>query len=155
VSRNSHADRQPQEPLGSLNHVAIIVESTADALALYHEQLGLRVVDSEVLADQHVRLTQIDLGACELQLVEPLAGHPDRAAVVARGDRLHHLCFNVDDLASATAALRERGVAVRDKKPRGGPRGRLAVFMDPSTTRDVLIELTANRPDGVAERDDG
>jgi methylmalonyl-CoA/ethylmalonyl-CoA epimerase len=154
MSSSGHRDRMAQEPLGPLNHVAIIVESTAEALALYRDRLGLRVVDSEVLEDQHVRLTQIDLGACDLQLVEPLADHPDRAAVLAGGERLHHLCFNVGDLASATAALHERGVAARDKEPRSGPRGRVAVFMDPVTTRDVLIELTASGPDRDAERDD-
>ena len=144
-----------QEPLGPLNHVAIVVESTAEALAFYRDKLGLRVVDSEVLEDQHVRLTQIDLGACDLQLVEPMADHPDRAAMLAGGERLHHLCFNVGDLASATAALNERGVAARDREPRSGPRGRLAVYMYPVTTRDVLIELTASGPDRNAERDDG
>jgi methylmalonyl-CoA/ethylmalonyl-CoA epimerase len=144
-----------QEPLGPLNHVAIVVESTAEALALYRDRLGLRVIDSEVLEDQHVRLTQIDLGACDLQLVEPLADHPDRAVMLAGGERLHHLCFNVEDLASATAALRERGVAARDKEPRSGPRGRAAVFMDPLATRGVLVELTARGPDRGAERDDG
>jgi methylmalonyl-CoA/ethylmalonyl-CoA epimerase len=154
VSSSNHDDELLPK-LGPLNHVAVVVASTADALALYRDRLGLRVVDSEVLADQHVRLTQIDLGVCELQLVEPLAGHPEHAAVVAGGDRLHHLCFSVEDLTSATAALHERGVTARDTQPRGGPRGRVAVFMEPSTTRDVLIELTADRPDGSAERIDG
>jgi methylmalonyl-CoA/ethylmalonyl-CoA epimerase len=128
-----------QEPLGPLNHVAIVVESTTEALALYRDKLGLRVVDSEVLEDQHVRLTQIDLGVCDLQLLEPLADHPDRAGMLAGGERLHHLCFDVEDLAHATVALHERGVAARDRQPRSGPRGRVAVFMDPVTTRDVLI----------------
>jgi hypothetical protein len=50
-----------------------------------------------VLEDQHVRLTQIDLGACELQLVEPSADHPDRAVVLAGGERLHHGGAERDD----------------------------------------------------------
>ena len=155
VSSSGHADRMTQEPLGPLNHIAIVVESTAEALELYRDRLGLQVVDSEVLEDQRVRLTQINLGACELQLVEPLADHPDRAAMLAGGERLHHLCFNVGDLASATAALHERGVAARDNGPRSGPRGRVAVYMDPATTRNILIELTARGPDRGAERDGG
>jgi methylmalonyl-CoA/ethylmalonyl-CoA epimerase len=134
------------EPLGPLNHVAIVVRSTAEALALYRDKLGLRVIDTEVLEDQHVRLTQLDLGACDLQLMEPLADHPDRAGLLADGERLHHLCFNVGDLAAATRTLIGRGVRGRDNKPRSGPRGRVAVFMDPVTTGDVLIELTAGGP---------
>jgi methylmalonyl-CoA/ethylmalonyl-CoA epimerase len=155
MSSSRPTDPMAPGPLGPLNHVAIVVESTVEALALYRDRLGLRVVDSEVLEDQHVRLTQIDLGACDLQLVEPLADHPDRAALLAGGERLHHLCFNVGDLASATAALHERGVTARDKEPRSGPHGRVAVFMDPVTTRDVLIELTASGPDRGAEQYDG
>jgi methylmalonyl-CoA/ethylmalonyl-CoA epimerase len=132
------------EPLGPLNHVAIVVRSTTEALVLYRDRLGLRVIDTEVLEDQHVRLTQLDLGVCDLQLVEPLADHPDRAALLADGERLHHLCFTVGHLAEATKTLVGRGVRARDEKPRSGPRGRVAVFMDPATTRDVLIELTAD-----------
>jgi methylmalonyl-CoA/ethylmalonyl-CoA epimerase len=107
-------------------------------------------VDSEVLEDQRLRLTQLDMGVCDLQLVEPLPDHPDRQAILAGGERLHHLCFSVEDLASAAAVLQERAVAARDKVPRTGPRGRVAIFLDPATTRDVLIELTAvGRGDGA------
>jgi methylmalonyl-CoA/ethylmalonyl-CoA epimerase len=154
MSNSGDAGPISQGLLGSLNHVAIVVRSTAEALALYRDRLGLRVIDSEVLEAQQVRLTQLDLGVCDLQLVEPLAGHPDREAVLGGGERLHHLCFNVANLASATTALDSRGVVVRDKEPREGPRGRVAVFIDPLTTRDVLIELTTDAPARGGERDD-
>ena len=135
--------RRGQPPLGSVDHIAIVVDNTDDALAFYRDKLGLRVIDSELLDDQQVRLTQLDLGTCDLQLVEPLAGHPDRVSMLEGGERLHHLCFSVNDIRSATAALRRRGVFSRDKTPRSGPRGRIAAFMEPATTRGVLIELTA------------
>ena len=155
LSTRSGRTRRRPSPVGSVNHIAIVVERTADALAFYEDGLGLRVIDSEILADQHVRLTQLDMGTCELQLVEPLDGHPDRAAMLAAGERLHHVCFDVDDMRTSVSLLRRRGVIARDATPRGGPRGRLAVFMEPTTTRGVLFELTAGGTDADMGPDAG
>ena len=127
----------------SLDHIAIVVADTEDALAFYRDVLGFPVLFSEVLEEQSVRLTHLNLGACHLQLVQPLAQeHPLAEFLRQRGEGLHHLCWRVRDVPKAMDALSARRLALRDRTPRRGPRGRQAVFIDPASTRGVLLEIT-------------
>jgi methylmalonyl-CoA epimerase len=142
----------PATSLGTVDHIAIRVRDTDVALMLYRHALGLRIIHSEILDDQHVRLTHLDLGGCDLQLVEPLVGHAEYERARDGVDVLHHVCLFVDDLEAAAAGLVESGLALRDASPRSGPRGRRAIFLNPASTNGVLLELTA---DGTSGSDRG
>ncbi len=134
-----------------LDHIAIVVRDTAEALTFYRDTLGLPFLFGEVLADQSVRLTHLDLGACHLQLVEPLRDdHPLGEFLRQRGEALHHICFEVNDVVRAIQELPARILASRDAQPRSGPRGRLAVFIEAAGTRGVQFELTSARRAGAA-----
>jgi methylmalonyl-CoA/ethylmalonyl-CoA epimerase len=133
-----------------LDHLAIVVRDTDEALSFYHDTLELPVLFSEVLEEQSVRLTHLDLGNVHLQLVQPLtAEHPLSRHLQERGEGLHHLCFKVPSVAQAIAALPARGLPSRDLQPRRGPRGRQAAFLDPTATRGVLIEITSKAIDAL------
>jgi methylmalonyl-CoA/ethylmalonyl-CoA epimerase len=126
------------------DHVAIVVKNTDEALKFYRDTLGLPLLFSEVMADQKVRLTHLDLGGGHLQLVEPLAPeHPLSEHLRQHGEGLHHLCFRVKNVPEAIAAMPAQGLASRDPKPRSGPGGKQSAFLQPETTRGVLIEVTA------------
>lgn len=128
-----------------IDHIAIVVADTDEALHFYRDRLGLSLVFSEVLEEQGVRLTHLDLGGCHLQLVQPLSNeHPLHRYLAEYGEGLHHLCFKVASVPEAIAALPERGLHSRDATPRSGPRGRQAAFIDPTETRNVLFEITAD-----------
>jgi methylmalonyl-CoA/ethylmalonyl-CoA epimerase len=132
-----------------LDHIAIVVEDTESALGFYRDTLGLPLLFSEVLEEQGVRLTHLDLGNTHLQLVQPLTPeHPLRQVLRARGEGLHHLCFWVESVPEAMSSWPDRGMASRDAAPRRGPLGRQAAFIDPATSRGVLIEVTGERRDG-------
>lgn len=131
--------------LGRVDHIAILVADTDKALEVFHHKLGLPMVFSEILEDQGVRLTHLDLGGPHLQLVQPLRDDIPLAKVLAeKGEGLHHICFYVDDLAEAVAELASRGVGCRDTVPRSAPAGKKAVFLKPEDTYGVLIELTSH-----------
>lgn len=134
----------------SLDHIAIVVQDTEEALRFYRDVLGLPVLLSEVLEEQAVRLTHLDLGNTHLQLVEPLKEeHPLSEHLRQHGEGLHHLCLRVDSVPGAIQTLPERGLRSRDAQPRRGPRGKQAAFIDPATTRGVLVEITAEKPPGA------
>jgi methylmalonyl-CoA/ethylmalonyl-CoA epimerase len=136
-----------------VDHIAIVVKDTGEALRFYRDTLRLPFLFSEVLAEQNVRLTHLDLGKLHLQLVEPLtADHPLSQHLRERGEGLHHLCFRVASIPEAMAALPGYGLVSRDKAPRRGPRGRQAAFIDPAGTRGVLLELTAEGPQAGGAR---
>ena len=127
-----------------LDHIAIVVQDTDDALKFYRDTLGLPVVVDERIDSGGVRLTHLDLGNTQLQLVQPLTkDHPLQEHLQQRGEGLHHLCFLVDDVDEAISAL-PSGVAARPVPPHDGPNGRTAAFLDPSTTRGVIWEMTSD-----------
>jgi methylmalonyl-CoA/ethylmalonyl-CoA epimerase len=85
-----------------IDHIAIVVADTEEALRFYRDALGLPLLFSEVLEEQEVRLTHLDLGNAALQLVQPLKPvHPLNEFLKLHGEGLHHLCFNVESVPSA------------------------------------------------------
>jgi len=128
----------------SLDHVAIVVADTDEALVIFRDRLKLPVLFSEVLGEQAVGLTHLDLGNCHLQLVEPLGeDHPLRMALQAGNSQLHHLCFKVESVSTALQEFPSKGIVMRDTLPRRGPHQRKAAFIDPAATGDVLFEITS------------
>lgn len=122
-----------------LDHVAIVVRSTADALRFYEDHLGLRVQSSEEIAEPRVRLTYVDTGNAYLQLVEPLDGSSQVAAwLEEHGEGLHHVCFGVDDVERAAAAMADPGAAIQ----LGNGRGRVSAFVPTERSHGVRIECT-------------
>ena len=130
-----------------LDHIAIVVRDTEEALKFYRDQIGLPLILSEVIAEANVRLTHLDLGNVHLQLVQPLTDdHPLQEHLTKHGEGMHHLCIAVDDVPGSMAQLPDLGLTARQAEPHRGPRGKQAAFMDPATTRGVLWEMTGHPP---------
>lgn len=132
-------------PLGflGLDHLAIVVPSTEEALKVWRDRIGLRLVCSEVVNSGTVRLTHLDLGNTQLQLVEPLTpGHPLRAWLAKYGPGLHHFCFKVADVGASHADLIAAGLAPLTPSPHQGTEGKRALFLAKAPTQDVQVEIT-------------
>ena len=83
-----------------LDHIAIVVKDTEEALKFYRDTLGLPLILSEEIPTGNVRLTHLDMGNLHLQLVEPLTeDHPLQDHLKQHGEGLHHLCFETDNVA--------------------------------------------------------
>lgn len=127
----------------ALDHLAICVPSTDDALELWRDQLGFPVVCSEVVQGGAVRLTHLDIGNTHLQLVEPLTpDHPLRAWLAKNGPGLHHFCFKVDNVSASHAELVGAGLAALAPPPHQGTQGKRALFLVRSATQNVQVEIT-------------
>ena len=128
-----------------LDHIAIVVRDTEEALKFYRDTLGLPLILSEVIETGNVRLTHLDMGNLHLQLVEPLTeDHPLQAHLEKHGEGLHHLCFETDSVDQTLAELPNRGLKAKSTTPHDGPRGRKAGFVDAQTTRGVIWEMTSD-----------
>ena len=124
-----------------LNHVAIIVKNIEESLAFYQETFGTGEAAIEEIPDQGVRATLITIGGSQLELIEPVK--PDTGVarfLESRGESLHHICFEVEDLQGKLNRLDAKGLKLIDKVPRKGLAGMIA-FIHPRSTRGVLIEL--------------
>ena len=128
-------------PIRRLDHVAVAVRDTDDALRYFTGRLGLRVASSEEIATPPVRLTYLDAGNAYIQLVEPL---DDESAVAqwleANGEGVHHVCFGVDDVAGAAAALGGGGEVTL-----GTGRGRVSAFVPGEQSHGLRVECTQFR----------
>ena len=128
-----------------LDHVAILIGDTDEALKLYRDRLGLPVLFTEVVNNGAVRLTHLDMGNTQLQLVQPLdESHPLYARLQQQGEGLHHLCFGVENVETAMAEAGEHGLEWAQARPHQAPRGRRAAFLDPASTGGVQMEITGD-----------
>lgn len=125
-----------------LHHIAIAVKDIAQALPAYTEGLGLTAAHIEDVPVQGARVALLPLAETNLELVAPLSLDSNLARTIERrGEGVHHLCFEVDDLATELAGLKARGVRLVDETPRAGADGALVAFVHPSATHGVLLEL--------------
>jgi methylmalonyl-CoA/ethylmalonyl-CoA epimerase len=126
-----------------LDHLALVVPSTEEALRVWRDQLGFPVVCSEIVNGGVVRLTHLDLGNTHLQLVEPLTpDHPLQAWLAKNGPGLHHFCLKVDNVATSQTDLVAAGLAPSTPPPHEGTQGKRALFIAKSATQNVQVEIT-------------
>jgi len=126
-----------------LDHLAIVVPDTEEALKTWRDKFGFPVLYSEVVNNNTVRLTHLDLGNTHLQLVEPLGDdHPLRAWLKENGPGLHHFCLKVDDVGAAFDQVEQMGLPPAQAKPHQGTQGKRAMFLDKTATDGISVELT-------------
>jgi methylmalonyl-CoA epimerase len=127
-----------------IDHVAIIVRNIEEALAFYRDTLGIEPGAIKDVPTEQVRIAFLPMGGpggSEIELIEPLT--PDSSLsrfLEKRGEGLHHICLEVDDIDAALAEMQARGAAVLDQHPRVAAEGR-AIFLHPKGTHGVLLEL--------------
>lgn len=126
--------------LTKIHHVGIVVRSLDAAYAFYRDALGLPVHKEAVIQDQGVRAALLTIGESEIELLEPTAPGTGVARFLdQRGEGLHHLCFETDDVGRELESARRRGVALIDQQPRAGLAGMIC-FLHPKSNHGVLIE---------------
>ena len=124
-----------------LNHVAIAVRDIEDTLAFYRDVFGVDVAEVQDIPDQGVRATLVLVGGSQLEFIQPTDADGSVARFIEhRGEGLHHICLEVEDLQEKLRGLDARGVELIDKEPRQGLSGMIA-FLHPRSTGGVLIEL--------------
>lgn len=127
---------------GPLHHVGIAVPSLRDATSFYRDVLGYSIGREHVLPEQRIRALFATHGGSRIELLEPTDADSGVARFVAERGRqtVHHLCFEVDDLAGTLERLAAEGAELIDRAPRRGIEGHVA-FVHPRWTGGVLIEL--------------
>ena len=128
--------------LNKIEHVALAVDDLEAAVTYYSEVWGLEVSHRERVADQGVEEVMLPLGDTYLQLLG--ATGPDTTVgkfLERRGEGLHHIAYEVDDLEATLHSLKSKGVEMIDDEPRLGGRGHMVAFVHPKSNHGLLIEL--------------
>ena len=136
--------------IGRLNHIAIVVPDLATAAARYRDLLGATVHHRRDLPEHGVTIVFVDLPNSKIELMTPLGADSPIAKFLADhpGGGMHHICFEVADLAHAARALTAGGARILgDGTPKLGAHGLPVLFLHPRDFDGTLIELEEVKPD--------
>ncbi len=124
-----------------INHVAIVVEQIEDALTFWRDQLGLALDHVEDVPSQASKVAFLPVGEGEVELVQPTDMDSGLGKYLQkRGEGMHHLCIEVEDIDGMLVDLRAKGVLLIDEVARDLP-GRRMAFIHPKAANGVLVEL--------------
>lgn len=136
--------------IGRLNHIAIVVPDLASATAKYRDLLGATVHHPRDLPDHGVTVVFVELENSKLELMTPLGADSPVARFLAEhpSGGMHHVCFEVADLAETARTLREAGARILgDGTPKIGAHGLPVLFLHPKDFDGTLIELEEVKPE--------
>jgi methylmalonyl-CoA/ethylmalonyl-CoA epimerase len=126
-----------------IDHIAIAVRSLEEHIPFYRDVLNLEYRGTEVVEDQKVRLAVFRVGEVKIELLEPTEpDSPISAFIDKRGEGMHHISYQVDDIEGQIAELKDKQVRMIDETPRRGAHGSRIAFLHPRSSAKVLTELT-------------
>jgi methylmalonyl-CoA epimerase len=125
-----------------IDHIAIAVKNLDEALQLYNKLFGARPSKIEIIPQQGVKAALLPMGqGSEIELLEPIDPQGGIAKFLEnRGEGIHHICLEVEDVDRELDILANKGVQLIDKQGRPGLAGKVG-FLHPKSTQGVLIEL--------------
>lgn len=128
-------------PIKRIDHIAVVVENLEHALGIYRDALGMKLDHVETIPEQDVKIGFLPSGETAVELLEPI--NPDSGIgryLAKRGEGLHHICLEVDDINATLSELRAKGARLIDETPKRGAHGKIA-FIHPKGANGVLVEL--------------
>jgi len=126
-----------------MDHVGVAVKSLDEAVKVYRDALGFELMGVHVLKERKVKVAFFSTGNdAQIELLEPLGSDsPVAKFLEARGEGIQHIAVRVDDIEVVLSQLKQKGVVLVDEKPRDGAEGKKIAFVNPKSTKGVLLEL--------------
>jgi methylmalonyl-CoA/ethylmalonyl-CoA epimerase len=127
--------------IGRIHHIGVLVRDLEAGLGFWRDTLGLPLLRSADLPEQSVRAALLACGTGEVELLAPMTTDSGVARFLAsRGESIHHVCFESDDVVKEVRRFIGTGVDMIDGKPRPGLAGKVA-FVHPRACSKLLVEL--------------
>ena len=124
-----------------INHVAIVAQDIDAALNFWEQTFGVELDHVEDVPSQKSKVAFLPLGESEIELVQPTTSDSGLANFLEkRGEGIHHICIEVEDIDATLAELKSKGVRLINDVPEELP-GRKMAFVHPKAANGVLIEL--------------
>ena len=126
-----------------MDHVGIAVKNLDEAIHVYRDLLGFKLMGVHVLAERKIKIALISTGGeTQIELVQSLDAESTVAKFLeTRGEGIHHFAIRVEDIEAALADMKKNGVTLIDETPRIGAEGKKVAFVHPKSTKGVLLEL--------------
>jgi methylmalonyl-CoA/ethylmalonyl-CoA epimerase len=128
--------------LNKIEHIGIAVKDIKTVSKLYKDVFGCQISEELEIPERKLRIAFVEISGVKLEFLMPT----DKESVVAKyidkkGEGIHHICFELDDVEKAISELKQKGVELVEDKPRMGAEGKKIVFLQPKSVFGVLIEL--------------
>ncbi|MFY4775860.1 methylmalonyl-CoA epimerase [Metabacillus sp. RGM 3146] len=135
--------------INKVDHIGVAVRSIEKALPFYKETLGMKVLGTETVDSQQVKVAFIVSGETKIELLEAQnEDSPISKFIEKRGEGIHHVAYSVANIEESIKELTEQGIELIDKKPRVGAGGAMIAFLHPKSSHGVLTELCEKQKGG-------
>lgn len=126
----------------SINHVAVVVSDMEQSLSFWRDALGIELHELRDVPAEKSQVAFLPLAGAEVELVMPTTDDSGIAKYLAkRGQGMHHLCLEVDDIVGMLAQLKAKNIRLINEEPRTAADGKKYAFIHPESTGGVLVEL--------------
>ncbi|MEY4461613.1 MAG: methylmalonyl-CoA epimerase [Bacteroidota bacterium] len=125
-----------------IEHIGIAVKDLEMSNTLFEKLFGVPAYKSEVVESEGVTTSFFLNGPNKIELLA--ATHPESPIakfIEKKGEGIHHIAFDVEDIVSEIARLQNEGFVVLNETPKKGADNKLVAFLHPKSTNGVLIEL--------------
>ena len=125
-----------------IEHIGIAVKDIAGAGMIYEKLLNTTVYKTEAVASEGVRTAFLRSGPNKIELLEPSSiDSPIHKFIEKKGEGIHHIAFDVEDIAAEMERLKKEGFVLLNDQPKEGADNKLVCFLHPKSANGVLIEL--------------
>lgn len=133
--------------LKKIDHIGIAVSSLNDSIPVF-ERMGLKLEGTEEVVDQKLNVAFFSIGGVHIELLEPTSPEsPIAGFLEKKGQGIHHIAFESDQIESEMASLKSEGFEFIDKQPRNGAHNTRIAFLHPKSSARVLTEICQHRPE--------
>jgi len=126
----------------NINHLGIAVEDLDETVSIYRDLLGLEMTGEDVVPEQKVRVAMFKVGESTIELLESTDPEgPIGKYLAAKGQGIHHIAFQTDDIVADLEDLKAKGARLINETPVNGAHGSKVAFIHPKSSGKVLMEL--------------
>lgn len=130
------------ESVEKIAHIGIAVQSLETSLPFYRDVLKMNVEAIEIVDSEKVKVAFLKIGDTHLELLEPIDdSSPIQSFINKRGEGIHHIALEVDDIEKRLDTMRENGIKLINEVPKDGAGNAKIAFLHPKSTNGVLYEL--------------
>ena len=128
--------------MNKIEHIGIAVNDLQAAGSLYEKLLNTTIYKTEEVPSEFVKTAFLQSGPNKIELLE--ATNPDSPIakyIAKKGEGIHHIAFEVDDIVAEMARLKGEGFVLLNDEPKRGADNKLVCFVHPKSAGGVLVEL--------------
>ena len=128
--------------MNKIEHIGIAVKDLAAAGRVYEKLLNTSVYKTEEVSGEAVKTAFLQSGPNKIELLEATSSDSViNQFIEKRGEGLHHIAFDVDDIEAEMERLKAEGFILLNDTPKAGADNKLVCFIHPKSANGVLIEL--------------